>query len=185
MKNGFTLIELLVVVLIMGILASAAVPLYFKAVERVRMMEAITLLDSISQAQTRKYMQIGRYAARAAGLDVNATTGGNDGDGNTFYTKGPQGNGFTVALSDVVTYGDGFATATRTADGDATSDNLHYHYHLTRFYASDLTQCYGDNERGRELCADYCGISEPVETCCNNGESTCPPPVTGYETSAH
>lgn len=68
MKNGFTLIELLVVVLIMGILASAAVPLYFKAVERARMMEAVTLLDSISQAQTRKYMQIGRYAARAAGL---------------------------------------------------------------------------------------------------------------------
>ena len=97
MKNGFTLIELLVVVLIMGILASAAVPLYFKAVERARMMEAVTLLDSISQAQTRKYMQISRYTSRAQGLDVNAATGTNAGDGNTFYTKGPQGNGFTVA----------------------------------------------------------------------------------------
>ncbi|WP_428052660.1 type IV pilin protein [Candidatus Avelusimicrobium stercoris] len=185
MKKGFTLIELLVVVLIMGILASAAVPLYFKAVERARMMEAITLLDSISQAQMRKYMQISRYTSRAKGLDVNAATGPNAGDGNTFYTKGPQGNGFTVALSDVVTYGDGFATATRTADGDANSENLRYHYHLTRFYASDYTQCYGDNERGQELCADYCGISEPVATCCNNGEAACPPPATGFETSVH
>lgn len=183
MKQGFTLIELLVVVLILGILASAAVPLYFKAVERARMMEAVTLLDSISQAQMRKYMQISRYTSRATGLDVNAATGANA--GNTFYTKGPQGNGFTVALSSAVTYGDGFATATRTADGKADDDGLLYHYHLTRFYASDLTQCYGDNDRGQELCADYCGISEPVATCCNNGESTCPPPATGFETSAH
>ena len=63
MKKGFTLIELLVVVLIMAILASAAVPLYFKTVERARMMEAVTLLDSISQAQMRKYMQISRYTS--------------------------------------------------------------------------------------------------------------------------
>ena len=61
-KKGFTLIELLVVVLILGILAAMAMPQYFKAVERSRMTEAVTLLSNISAAQQRKYLQTNRYS---------------------------------------------------------------------------------------------------------------------------
>ena len=68
-NKGFTLIELLVVVLIIGILAAMAMPQYFKAMERSRMTEAVTMLASIAQAQQRKYMQTNAFATNYNGLN--------------------------------------------------------------------------------------------------------------------
>ena len=82
--GGFTLIELLVVVLIIGILAAMALPQYFKAVERSRMAEAVTLMDSITQAQRRKFMQTNRYAENFEGLDVSPKGA----RGFRYFTKG-------------------------------------------------------------------------------------------------
>ncbi len=49
--GGFTLIELLVVVLIIGILASVALPQYEKAVEKSRAANAFQIIKSINDAQ--------------------------------------------------------------------------------------------------------------------------------------
>ena len=172
--GGFTLIELLVVVLIIGILAAMALPQYFKAVERSRMAEAVTLMDSVVKAQRRKFMQTNHHASRFEGLDVSPK-GATE---STYYTKGdPQtgasGNGFGISMPTAITHSFGPAgvTAARVLNGAEWSSSLQYKYYLKRFYQSDNVSCEGINQAGRELCADFCGIDTPVRRCCNDGTS--------------
>ena len=70
-KQGFTLIELLVVVLIIGILASIAIPQYFKVVEKARVAEAMSLIASIKSAEERYLARGGTYTADFTLLDVS------------------------------------------------------------------------------------------------------------------
>ncbi|WP_428043264.1 type IV pilin protein [Candidatus Avelusimicrobium fimicolum] len=172
-NKGFTLIELLVVVLIIGILAAMAMPQYFKAMERSRMTEAVTLLANIAQAQQRKYMQINAYAKNYSGLDV-APKGASAGN---YCTKGvldaaktgcTKGNGFLVSLEQTNTgLNKGNAVAKRVGPG-----TLQYQYNLVRYYNGEGTQCNAENKNGAELCMDFCGLDEtPTATykCCSDG----------------
>lgn len=123
---GFTLIELLVVVLIIGILASVAMPQYNKAVEKSRATQALAILKSLYAAQETYYMANGSYATSFDELDLSVLWTGttkwftlghdtranenwslqiyNDGMGNCAIYLGRisgeyKGTGFTIGLS--------------------------------------------------------------------------------------
>ena len=55
--QGFTLLELLVVVLIIGILASIALPQYENSVEKSKASEALIILKSLREQQAVCYLQ--------------------------------------------------------------------------------------------------------------------------------
>ena len=61
MRRAFTLIELLIVVLIVGILATVALPQYTKVVEKARWTEAVSMLGSIRKACLVYYAEKGIY----------------------------------------------------------------------------------------------------------------------------
>lgn len=74
MKKGFTLIELLIVVIIIGILATFAIPQYLKAVERAKGGKARNALGIISHAEKMYRAENDTYVNVADG-SFDATLG--------------------------------------------------------------------------------------------------------------
>ena len=71
-KSGFTLIELLVVVLIIGILASIALPLYQKAVDKSKATEAVVQGKGLMKAQKLHFLESGSWSTDIEELAVSA-----------------------------------------------------------------------------------------------------------------
>jgi type IV pilus assembly protein PilE len=61
-EKGITLIELLVVIVIVGVLASVAVPVYTNYMQRARRADAKTALEQLRAAQEMYRAEIGGYA---------------------------------------------------------------------------------------------------------------------------
>lgn len=70
---GFTLVELIVVVIIIGIVASIAVPSYRKAVLNIHNKEAIAMLGIIQQAEKTYHLEYGPYVDCADTASCNTT----------------------------------------------------------------------------------------------------------------
>ncbi len=87
MKRGFSLIEMLVVVLIVGILATVALPQYQTSVERARTAEALSngrvLVDSMNRALA---LNPNEAPTTRFALDVKIS-GGSWTDDHTYRTK--------------------------------------------------------------------------------------------------
>lgn len=69
-KLGFTLIELLVVVLIIGILAAIALPMYNKAVLRSRFAALMPIVKAMNDSNEAYYLEHGRYVTNPEELPV-------------------------------------------------------------------------------------------------------------------
>jgi prepilin-type N-terminal cleavage/methylation domain-containing protein len=145
-KKGFTLIELLVVVLIIGILAAIALPQYFKAVEKSRATEALSILGSLSAAMERARLvsSTNVYPTTLATLDITfADKNGTVVSGSSWSTKN-----FNLAVAGTTTT-DGAVTATRSGGGTSG-------YTISRNYYSGKVTCSDGTSTGGASTAGIC-----------------------------
>lgn len=110
-RQGFTLMEILIVVIILGVLAGLAVPMFKVSSEKARKSEALVVLASLRQSQLRHFTKNGTYTAVLSQLDFDP-----------HVAPGEQARHFDYAITSADTTGF-FATATRNIvdGGDGTS----------------------------------------------------------------
>ena len=86
MRKGFTLIELLVVIIVIGILATVAVPQYLKATEKAKQAKAKNALALIGQglkmyrAENDTYVGATLIGINTGYVELGSIATGNDGD---------------------------------------------------------------------------------------------------------
>ena len=113
---GFTLVELMVVVIIIGILAAVAVPIYISQTRRAKVTEALAALGSCRSAENVYKTEKNVYLAVAAGDVGNESTSTPPGLGLDF-TKNTYFDANCVAVVLDATYG--FVS---TCDGTAAGN---------------------------------------------------------------
>lgn len=69
-QSGFTLVELMIVIVIVGVLAAIAVPIYTNNVKRAKMSEADAALGTIRTQLRVYYAENGAYPVQAIVADV-------------------------------------------------------------------------------------------------------------------
>jgi len=72
-QAGFTLVELMIVIVIVGILAAVAVPIYQSNISKAKMSECDAALGTIRTALRVCYAQNGQYPVNAAGTAITAS----------------------------------------------------------------------------------------------------------------
>lgn len=117
---GFTLVEILIAVAVISILATIALPLYDRQVQKARRTDGRAALSNIALAQERFYTVNGSYTTNLANLDISSDLqGGNSEEG--YYTLAISTTNATTVPDFTIT---GTATSAQSGDSDCTAMNL-------------------------------------------------------------
>ena len=128
-KKGFTLLEIIIVIIIVGVLASLALPRFFSTVEFSRSTEALASLAALRQSMERCYLQnAGSYANCDVMANLDLENPGNSPNAHFTYMMGPTGGGVGAPVG--TTY-----RITSTRNGRDTGDGL-----STIYIDQDVTQ---------------------------------------------
>lgn len=160
MRKGFTLIELLVVVLIIGILASVAVPMYTRAVEKSRAAKMIASVRALSDAQRTYYMANGKYARSFEELDIDFGAPALAGDSSNMKACAV-GAAFFPASADAMRDGGDYEIAIASVYGVIYSVAYHKKRCVAVFMGLDYPNSLSDVVI-RDTSALYCLSGESV-----------------------
>jgi prepilin-type N-terminal cleavage/methylation domain-containing protein len=119
-KSGFTLLEIIIVIIIVGVLASLALPRFFSTVEFSRSTEALASMSSIRGSIERCYLaQGGIYTGCTMGV-IDVANPGTSPGANFTYLISPVAAAYTIfAQRNTLSGGDGTSRIiiTQTATG--------------------------------------------------------------------
>jgi len=110
-RKGITLLELLVVIVIVGILAAVAVPVYTGYMQRARRVDAKTALEHVRAAQEMWRAEKGSYSLDSA--ELRTTMGAPATAISNYYTWQ-----FSGTLNATTWTGQAVALGTQATDGD-------------------------------------------------------------------
>ena len=115
-RKGFTLIEVLIVVIILGILATIAIPQFARMTRKARLAEAWTNLAAIRTGESVYYMEESAYTTNIGQLDAGEAT-----STNFTYSVNVSGSTFNAASAGSTTATNGI-TAWMTDTGASDSN---------------------------------------------------------------
>ncbi len=139
-KYGFTLLELLIVVLIIGILASIALPRYQIAVDKAKFVQLKIAANALKNAEIRYMLDNDERTLDLSVLDIEI-------EGGSYYKS--------ITENDRVAFDWGYCGVTNNeARNGVFCALLHPRVlYVTFFISNRITCCVPEsNERGKKLC---------------------------------